>query len=301
MRNGESPTLPGNISSGLPGSVPAEARQQQTELTIRVHVCTADALPPGVIRRLARSAKCEVITHQGMEGLLASLTGAQSLGAPPPVTTHLPAGGTETNGRVAAAASQAPGETWTTANCAVLTTEVLAGEASSSDPSSCEGRVRDLIQRWFTPVVIVPRGADGDRGAMAAMRAGARDFIDLDTSEDSALEVLRGLVRGAVEDWLQRKDKREASDQIASLTPRERQVMLHLSAGLDTKEVAAQLHLAVKTVENHRAKLLGKLDARSQIEMARIAWVAGETCEIESDPQRLRTAARVRQQLMGSS
>lgn len=237
--------------------------------------------------------------------MLASLTERQ-----PPAVGSAPTGATghrnRTNGvaktKAAGIATPPPDPgSWNEANCAVMTTDALLGGANGSPKESPAGVVQDITQRWHTPLMVVPQGPDGDRVAMAAMRAGAIDYIDQTMSEEETLNTLGRLLRRAVDDCQERKGKWEASARIASLTHRERQVMLHLSSGLGTKEVAEQLHLAVKTVENHRAKLLGKLGARSQIEMARIAWIAGETCEIESDPKRLRIAARIRQQLMDNS
>jgi len=57
----------------------------------------------------------------------------------------------------------------------------------------------------------------------------------------------------------------------ATLTPREQEVMRLLSEGLSTKEVAEKLFISPKTVENHRANIMRKLDLHSSLELFRFA------------------------------
>jgi DNA-binding NarL/FixJ family response regulator len=56
-----------------------------------------------------------------------------------------------------------------------------------------------------------------------------------------------------------------------TLTPREQEVMRLLAEGLSTKEVAEKLFISPKTVENHRANIMKKLDLHSSLELFRFA------------------------------
>ena len=59
------------------------------------------------------------------------------------------------------------------------------------------------------------------------------------------------------------------------LTPREEQVTKLIAEGNSTKEIAAALHISVKTVDSHRANVLQKLGMRDRLELARFAIRTG--------------------------
>jgi len=63
----------------------------------------------------------------------------------------------------------------------------------------------------------------------------------------------------------------------AILSPREREVLQLISEGLATKEVARHLHVSIKTVETHRAKIMEKLDLHSLAELTKYAIREGLT------------------------
>jgi two-component system response regulator FixJ len=60
------------------------------------------------------------------------------------------------------------------------------------------------------------------------------------------------------------------------LTPREREVLDGLAQGLPNKTIAYDLGISARTVEIHRANLMGKLGARSLSEALRLAFAAQE-------------------------
>ncbi len=67
---------------------------------------------------------------------------------------------------------------------------------------------------------------------------------------------------------------RRASGEVtasASLTRRERQVLCHLGSGRTVREAASELGLSPRTVENHKNRLMGKLDVHTSIGLARYA------------------------------
>lgn len=63
----------------------------------------------------------------------------------------------------------------------------------------------------------------------------------------------------------------------ASLTAREREVLQLIAEGLKTKDIAARIHVSVKTVETHRQQIMRKLNARSVAELTKIALREGIT------------------------
>ncbi len=67
-------------------------------------------------------------------------------------------------------------------------------------------------------------------------------------------------------------------DSLASqLTAREREVLQLIAEGLSTKEIAARIHVSIKTVETHRQQIMRKLNAKSVAELTKIALREGIT------------------------
>ena len=65
-----------------------------------------------------------------------------------------------------------------------------------------------------------------------------------------------------------------AATRIAGLTPRERQIMELVLAGHPSKNIAADLFISQRTVENHRASIMKKTSTKSLAELARLAFAA---------------------------
>ena len=117
-----------------------------------------------------------------------------------------------------------------------------------------------------------------------AFQAGARGYLVKESAADGLMagldSVLQGgffldsAVSGQVVEGLMKLPAKEVSITDAdyrSLTPREQEVLRLLAEGNSTKEVAARLYISPKTVENHRANIMNKLDLHSTIELVRYA------------------------------
>jgi DNA-binding NarL/FixJ family response regulator len=61
------------------------------------------------------------------------------------------------------------------------------------------------------------------------------------------------------------------------LTPRQREVVQLIAEGLSTKQIAAHLHVSIKTVETHRQQLMKKLDVQSVADVTKYALREGLT------------------------
>lgn len=68
---------------------------------------------------------------------------------------------------------------------------------------------------------------------------------------------------------------RPCSPTIASLTPRERQLLVHISRGASLKEAASAMAVSYKTADNQKASLMHKLDIHDRVELARFAIQEG--------------------------
>lgn len=117
-----------------------------------------------------------------------------------------------------------------------------------------------------------------------SFRAGASGYVVKDAAGGKLIEALDALCRGDF--YLDGKASQEVVRQLISssdkdsevhdegyglLSPREQQIMRLVVEGSTTREIAASLDLSPKTVENHRANLMKKLNVRSKMELVRYA------------------------------
>ena len=124
------------------------------------------------------------------------------------------------------------------------------------------------------PVIIITGHADVAL-AVAAMKAGAADFIEKPFDDDTILKaVWRALsIRSATD--ARAAEQRVAAQRIEGLSQRERQVMDGLVAGKANKVIAYDLDISPRTVELYRAHLMIKTGAHSLSELVRLALSAG--------------------------
>lgn len=134
---------------------------------------------------------------------------------------------------------------------------------------------RTLRARGLLLPVIIMTG-HGDVGmAVAAMKAGATDFIEKPFEKAALLEAIAAactVVASHKDAGARREDARA---RLNILTDREREVLAGLVDGLPNKSIAFDLGISPRTVEIHRANLMQKLDVRSLSEALRIAFQAG--------------------------
>ena len=111
------------------------------------------------------------------------------------------------------------------------------------------------------------RGYLVKESAAAGLMAGLDSVINGGYFLDSAVsgQVVEGLMK------LPAKDVNITDSDYRSLTPREQEVLRLLAEGNSAKEVASRLYISPKTVENHRANIMNKLDLHSTIELVRYA------------------------------
>ena len=112
-----------------------------------------------------------------------------------------------------------------------------------------------------------------EQGASSYLTYDSRpqDIADAVLSVAGGGVVLHASVASVVLEQLRRLSS-AASPQHASLTPREREVLVALSEGLTTKAIARRLGVALKTVESHKVRLFDKLGARTQAHLVSIAF-----------------------------
>jgi two-component system response regulator FixJ len=120
------------------------------------------------------------------------------------------------------------------------------------------------------PVVIVTGHADVGL-AVRAMKSGAIDFIEKPYSEEDLLRAVTTGLTQLADSQLSTAAGEQARLRVATLTPREREVLERLVAGMPNKVIAHELGISPRTVEIHRANLMEKLGCRSLAEVVRVA------------------------------
>lgn len=130
--------------------------------------------------------------------------------------------------------------------------------------------LRELQQRFeLPPPLILVTGYADVSVAVAAMKQGVTDFVEKPLDGHHFLEKVQAALNFSRELHRQRVQQATRQARLALLTPKERKILDAVMLGLSSKEIAQQQALSVRTVENHRARMMGKLRVRSAVELVR--------------------------------
>ncbi|MTJ79654.1 MAG: response regulator transcription factor [Telmatospirillum sp.] len=129
-------------------------------------------------------------------------------------------------------------------------------------------------ERCPWPVLIVTGHGDIPM-AVAAMKAGAEDFIEKPYRDQTLLDAINAAIRKCRERQAEGAERRAVRDRFDRLTRREREVLLAVVAGRQNKTIAIDLDISVKTVEAHRHTGMERMAAGSAAELSRMFALAG--------------------------
>jgi len=129
-------------------------------------------------------------------------------------------------------------------------------------------------RRAPTPIIFIT--AYGDVAtAVRALRGGAVDYIQKPFSDQLLLDRVWQAIERDRDARRREAIRAEVAQRLARLTPREREVMRGLVAGMTSREIAADLCLSVRTVEAHRAQVLAKMQVDSGTKLVRLVLSTG--------------------------
>jgi DNA-binding NarL/FixJ family response regulator len=124
--------------------------------------------------------------------------------------------------------------------------------------------------------------SDAAEDVIGVIRAGARGYVTKTISGEELADAVRRVAEGDavfsprlagfVLDAFSAGERVHSDSELNELTPREREVLQLIARGYRYKEIAARLHLSIKTVESHVSNVLRKLQLSSRAELTR--WAA---------------------------
>ncbi len=134
--------------------------------------------------------------------------------------------------------------------------------------------LQDLRGRGDNLPVIMITGQAGINDAVQSMRNGACDFIEKPVGRAELIASIARAVDQSHEIRIIEAARDAAAALVADLTSWQRQVMEMVLQGEPSKNIAADLGISQRTVENHRAAIMVKMGVKSLPELARMAQVA---------------------------
>jgi len=144
---------------------------------------------------------------------------------------------------------------------------------------------RQLSRAQTPPKVLVLTTFDLDDYVYDALRAGASGFLLKDATPEEIIAAVRvvgagdallapSVTRRLIAEFAGRK-RLTPPAELDRLTAREREIFLHMAAGLTNAEIAARLYLAEQTVKSHVSSVLFKLEVRDRVQAVILAYESG--------------------------
>lgn len=119
------------------------------------------------------------------------------------------------------------------------------------------------------PVIFITGHGDVPM-AVQALKKGAFDFIEKPFDDNALVDVVIKALEADAQRQVVAASREAVTARLTQLTPREREVMDLILAGKFNKVIADTLHISMRTVEVHRARVFEKMEVRSAVELAQL-------------------------------
>lgn len=144
--------------------------------------------------------------------------------------------------------------------------------------------VREISRRFPTVRTLILSMYDNEQYLFEALKAGASGYVLKSVADRDLLNAVRAAMRGEpflypaavtalIREYLARE--RDGHGRGGILTPREEEIIKLIAEGYSAKQIAETLTISVKTVDRHRANILGKLGMRDRLELTKYAIRVG--------------------------
>ncbi|HVW02212.1 MAG TPA: response regulator transcription factor [Planctomycetaceae bacterium] len=124
------------------------------------------------------------------------------------------------------------------------------------------------------PIIVITGYGDVPM-AVRAMKGGAIDFIEKPVSDQVLLDRIQQAIAEDSKRRAVNQEQSEFLERLELLTPREREVLRMVVAGMSSREIGQDLDVSFKTIEAHRAKIMKKMQATGVPHLVRMAIQAG--------------------------
>jgi two-component system response regulator FixJ len=128
---------------------------------------------------------------------------------------------------------------------------------------------RELVLRGADPAIVIITGHGDIPLAVAALKAGAMDFVTKPFDPAALLDSVRAAWQRAADTRRRAAAAAEIDACLQTLTPREASILALLAEGRPSKIIAAELGISLRTVEHHRARIMEKMRARTLSQLIR--------------------------------
>ncbi|MGB3864322.1 MAG: response regulator FixJ [Xanthobacteraceae bacterium] len=135
--------------------------------------------------------------------------------------------------------------------------------------------LRRLRTEASTLPVIIMTGHGDIPLAVEAMKLGAFDFVEKPFEDERLIGTIDTALRQADDRLRSEAAAQDIAARLASLSPRERQVMDGLISGFSNKQIAREHDISPRTIEVYRANVMTKMQAHSLSELIRLALRGG--------------------------
>lgn len=140
---------------------------------------------------------------------------------------------------------------------------------------------RTIIARVPNAKILFLSAFTHDRYIEAALAAGALGYLSKNEPPEKVIEAIRAVAVGQCYFSPEVQSRLvidsdgvhlgQSTSRASLLTNREMEVLRYIARGLSKKEIAKTMHLSVKTVENHSASIMSRLDIHDRVELTRFA------------------------------
>jgi two-component system, LuxR family, response regulator FixJ len=128
--------------------------------------------------------------------------------------------------------------------------------------------------------VIILSGHANVPAVVQSMKLGAAEFLEKPVNDHNLIEKVREVFQSETNRCNERAKIQEICNSFATLTERERELLELLAQGLSSKQIAAEVGISLKTVENHRSHLLAKTRATNVASLVRMKMIASERAAV---------------------
>ncbi|WP_175544467.1 response regulator FixJ [Mesorhizobium sp. YR577] len=151
---------------------------------------------------------------------------------------------------------------------------ILITDLRMPDMSGVDLLIKLNAANAMMPAIVITGHGDVPM-AVAAMKAGALDFIEKPFEDELLIDAIKRAAERIVGTPSAPDDTAAIRSRLDQLTERERQVLSAVVAGLPNKTIAYDLDISPRTVEVHRANVMAKMQAKNLPELVRMTLAAG--------------------------